>query len=184
MLTISKASKDAIAQSQRVFGDGKPFAHRFAYNVWSGSEWLGTVLFGDNNFSPSLFDKWSGQAFEISVNLKPSSEDLSEIISAVIAALVQEWPIVDVVISRKDLPMFKYCGFLGDGKKGAFIVNNERLHAKTVRKFGWRASLLWLKEHVSKSADMFDQEANDMYFLPITENMQKRCEVMEVLKNG
>lgn len=88
-------------------------------------------------------------------------------------------PWIDLIICREQYPGFVFVGEFGEGKKGAYIVNNERLNEKTVKQRGWRRSVLWLRENVDDDAVLFERESSALFAFPLTETMGKRIKVLK-----
>lgn len=172
MIRVRKATNDGIKYACSHFDICNP-EHEYAYSVFDDSKWLGVVLF--RHTDTRRYDKWAGQVFEMGVSIR---EMIDEAVKEVIKKFCQEVPCADLVVSRKMFPDFLYIGKVGEKKKCAFLVRNERLNAKFVKRNGWRASVLWLRENVDPSAEMYDPDAEDMFAMPLNKVMAKRIILM------
>lgn len=176
-METSKATQAAILYAQNHYSGHHQKGIKFAYNIKDSDTWKGVISFGDTVFLAPMFDKWSGQVYEMQVSLEDGT-DKEEAILVALDSLKKEAPHVDLVVCRGIVPLFEYAGRFGDGKQGAFIVNGERLHPKAVKEYGWRKSVLWLREHIDRQATQFDRLAKDMFIHPMTEEMKKRTSVL------
>lgn len=180
-MRISKATQAALLYAQKHYSESPQKGVKYAYNIWDNNAWHGVVSFGETNFIATQFDKWRGQVYEMQVALD-GEPDIHGAVLAALEALQEEAPHAELVISSIDVPgLFKYCGKLGSGKQGAYLIHGERLHPKMVKEYGWRPSVLWLREHIDEQATQFDKQAKDTWLYPMTEQMKKRIKTLEVV---
>lgn len=181
-MKISKATQAALLYAQKHYSDTVQKGTKYAFNVWGGDKavWHGVISFGETTFLSAPFDKWRGQVYEMQAALDEMADRTTAILAA-LDALREEAPHIDLVTSRADVPgVFEYGGKMGDGRQGAYIVKGERLHPKTVKQYGWRQSVLWLREHIDSEATQFDRQAKDIWLYPMTEQMKQRITALEV----
>ena len=137
------------------------------------------VAFGDTRYIAPAYDKWAGQVMEMQISVEDGT-DKARAVSMVLDALAQEAPLVDLVVVREPVDGAMYGGQAGSGKQGAYLVNGQRLHYSRVREYGWRDSVLWLREHVDPAARRIEKDATEVWLLPMTEQMRQRVIILGV----
>ncbi len=181
MLRITESTHQGNDYATRHYDIHPKHKPEYAYAIWDNNLWRGVIMFSKPASAETQFDKWQGQVQEMYIAIERGT-DIPAAISLALDALQAEAPFVDVVISRDSRANGKLSlvGRHGDGKKGAYIINGDRIHPKTVRQNGWRPSVLWLREHVDAHTTQFDRDAQDLYAIGLNDRMRERLTRMEV----
>ena len=168
-------------------------AAALAYSVFNKkNEFCGVVVFG-YGATPNIvrpYNKWQGQVAElVRVALNGKQESTSKALAVSLKLLKRDAPLVDIVISYADKDQshagtiyqatnWIYTGLQNENTRGAFIVNGQRMHPRSVGAKGWVQSLEWLKINIDSEASEFITEGKHKYVFPMNDKARKLLELL------
>lgn len=164
------------------------------FNVYNNkNEWCGTICYGSgaNPSIAKIYNKWQGQVIElVRVALNGKQEQTSKAVALSLKLLKKYCPMVDMVVSYADKDQnhlgiiyqatnWLYVGETTEGKCVAYIIKGKRVHNRSIGAKGWKANLLWLREHVDRDAKEFITKGKRKYLYIFDNNLKDKLKILE-----
>ena len=176
MITLKRATPEAVRFACLNFHYAKQVpVCILSYNVYNEeNEWCGCIIFsnGSLTFAKSL-GLANGEFFELArVALNGKQPCTSECVAAAIRRVHKDAPQIKALVSFADTAQNHYGTiyqatnwiYLGESAGAKyFIVNNRKMHAKSVGNHGWKENIDWLRENVDSNAILAGGEAKRKY---------------------
>lgn len=191
-MRLTNASPYAIRYAcQHYHYTGSTPCVQYGYNIYNAAgEWCGVVCFGGgaNNHIGCPYGLCQGEVLElVRVALNGKQATTSQCVAGALRKLHQENPIARLVVSYADIDQghtgtiyqatnWIYEGVKNCGARGAFIVNGQKMHPKTVHSHGWRQSLLWLREHIDPEAQEIKTAGKHKYLFSFDRKLTKELQ--------
>lgn len=194
-MRLSLATIEAVRYSCVNFHYAKSVPVKsIAFNVFNNKEeWCGTIVYGlgANAQIAEPYNKWQGQVIElVRVALNGKQEKTSQAVGISLRLLKKYCPMVDLVVSYADIDqnhkgiIYKATNFIYEGKKteGAktsYTIKGKRMHNRSIQSKGWKANLLWLREHIDISAKENITKGKHKYLYCFDEKLKERLKLIQ-----
>ena len=169
-----------------------------SFAVWNEKgEWCGCILFG-LGATPNIcvpFGLNNGEVLELTrVALNGEQEATSQCVAAALKEVKKHCPLVRLIVSYADADKshlgtiyqatnWIYCGEMGEGSRGAFIVHGVKMHPKSVWstrvKIGGKMvhcpqTIEAVRKYLDPDATEFVTRGKRKYLYPLDRRIRKR----------
>jgi hypothetical protein len=160
--------------------------------AWEDGKFIGVVVFG-RGANPSLLKPYNllqDQGCElVRIALRQHETPVSKILTIALKFLKKANPKLRLVVSYADVDQnhhggiyqasnWIYTGHKGKGTRSSFIINGEKIHAKTVATKGVRQTLDEVRKHLDPKAENFYTLGKHCYIMPLDKQIRKNVEYL------
>lgn len=191
-LLIAPCSYDACkyACTRYHYSKTVPAGKLFKIGVWEDKKFKGVVIFS-RGATLQIGDPYNLSQTEICeltrVALHNHDHPVTEIVSKSLKLLHKNNPGLELVVSYADKNqnhlgvIYQAGNWIYEGYRKvtpSIMINNKKIHARTVyAKYG-RNSIKWLKEHVDPNAHYAEDKGRYKYLYPLTKRARRKYETL------
>lgn len=189
-MKLTVASPKAIRYACENFHySGNVPSVQYGFNFYNDiGEWCGVICFGSGaNYRIGLpYNLCQGEVLElVRVALNGKQKTTSQCVALALKELHKENPLVRLIVSYADIDEnhkgtiyqatnWIYEGITQKGQRCAFIINNRKMHPKTVYSHGWQQSLPWLHKHIDPTAKIKISNGKHKYIYCFDKKLLKK----------
>lgn len=190
-MRISLATPKAIRYACLNFHYAKSIPmSKYSFNIFNDKdEWCGVILYG-YGASPNIskpFNLYQGEVLElVRVALNGKQEITSQAVAMTLRELHKIAPHIKIIVSYADLDQehagtiyqatnWIYLGKTTENRKGMmFILNNKKIHNKTIVDRYGTTNIEWLRKNIDKNAEELITKGKHKYIFVFDKKLKKK----------